>query len=219
MMLRLPTKDEFDTIRFALGNITQSPGYRIEGRPQDEYGVHYTDGIIQGGSSGSGLFTLNGAGLELRGILTGTTVRQSGGVSCTNNIDEGLYGRFDIFEPQIDQYIRIAPQAADDAPNRAQDLFTAPITDPNGVDMPLNNRTTPLVLNKRIDYQGDVDIYRFSVTTGTTESPATREPWLPPPRWWRPPRSANSHPSAAETRTSPAFGFESAAKARSCAFG
>ncbi len=40
---------------------------------------------------------------------------------------------------------------------------------------------------------------------GTSESPATSEPWLPPPAWCDPARSVNSQPSAAETSTSPAF--------------
>jgi len=149
-----------DTTRVALGSTTNL--YRIDGRPQDEYGVHYTLGIIQGGSSGSGLFTLNGSNLELRGVLTGTTIRQPGGLSCTNNTDEGLYGRFDIFGPQIDQYIRLAAQAPDDAPNRVQDWagVTASV---NAVDS-LDTRTTPAALQRAIDYQGDVDVFRFTLS-------------------------------------------------------
>ena len=37
-------------------------------------------------------------------------------------------------------------------------------------------------------------------------SPSRSDPCDPPPAWWRPPRSANSTPPAAETSTSPAFG-------------
>ncbi len=154
-----------DTARLALGSVAQP--LRIEGRPQDMYGVNYSRGIIQGGSSGSGLFVLNGTSLELRGVLSGTTVRNSpDGLSCTDLNEEGLYGRLDIFEPEMDQYIRLAAQAADDAPNRAQDLFgTAvdPQTNPN--DVPLDLRSTPLVFaNRRIDYAGDLDVYRFILT-------------------------------------------------------
>jgi len=138
------------------------------GHAQDFYGVAYTRGIIEGGSSGSGLFTLVGGTLQLRGILSGTTVRQSGGLSCTNLNEEGLYGRYEIFGAEIDQYIRNAPQPPDDAPNRALDLFGTSPSDPNGVDKPLNQRTSPLVFsNRRIDYPGDVDVYRFSVTAET----------------------------------------------------
>jgi hypothetical protein len=156
-----------DTSRFALGSTTTE--YRIIGHAQDFYGVSYSRGIIEGGSSGSGLFTLSGGSLQLRGILSGTTVRQPGGLSCTNLDEEALYGRFQAFEPEIDQYIRLAPQAPDDAPNRALDLFGVPLADPNGVDMPLNLRASPLVFNsRRIDYAGDIDIYRFSLTAQTT---------------------------------------------------
>ena len=153
-----------DTSRLALGNVVSS-AQRIVGRPQDMYSVTYSRGIIEGGSSGSGLFVLNGTSLELRGVLSGTTINNSSaGLSCTDLNEKGLYGRFEIFEPEIDQYLRNAP-AADDAPNRALDLFSAPITDPNGVDKPLDLRGSTLVLaNKHIDYAGDVDVYRFSLT-------------------------------------------------------
>ena len=57
-----------DTSRLALG-ATGSSLLRIIGRPQDMYGVRFTRGIIEGGSSGSGLFTLSGGSLQLRGIL------------------------------------------------------------------------------------------------------------------------------------------------------
>ena len=155
-----------DTIRFALGSMAQE--YRIEGHPQDMYGVRFTRGIIEGGSSGSGLFTLSNGSLQLRGVLSGTTVRQAGGMSCTDLDEDALYARFEIFEPEIDQYIRTAAQAPDDAPNRAQDLFGAPFNDPNGVDMPIDLRTTPLIFaNRRIDYAGDLDVYRFRLTQQT----------------------------------------------------
>src|SRR5206468_7317082 len=52
------------------------------------------------------------------------------------------------------------------------------------------------------------------VSIGTSESSAASEPWLPPPTWLRPARSANSQPGAAATITSPAFGLRSAASAR-----
>jgi lysyl endopeptidase len=151
-----------DTSRYALGNITNE--YRIEDRPQDMYGVHYTEGIIQGGSSGSGLFAMSGGSLQLRGILTGTTVHSAGGLSCTNLAEEGLYSRFELFEPQIDQYIRLSAQAADDAPNRFVDLVNVPL-DTAGSDMPLNVRGSTYALdNRHIDYAGDIDVYRFNVT-------------------------------------------------------
>lgn len=163
-----------DTARFALGSTSQE--LRIFGHPIDMYGVRFTRGIIQGGSSGSGLFTLAGGSLQLRGILSGTTIRHAGGMSCTNLDEEALYGRFDMFHAEIDQYIRNATQAADDAPNRPQDLFNAPI-DAAGADQALNLRANPIAFDgKRIDYAGDLDTYRFILSAPAVVSAWTEGP-------------------------------------------
>ena len=149
-----------DTARYAIGNFDQL--YRLTDWPQEFYGVHYSRGIIQEGSSGSGLFTVAGDGsLELRGILTGTTVNNSaGGLSCTDLNEDGLYSRFEIFEPEIAPYITRAGVPPDDAPNRFEDFAGVPL-DPSGADI-LDTRTTPLAIdNLRIDYPGDLDVFRF----------------------------------------------------------
>lgn len=65
----------------------------------------WSEGTTEGGSSGSGLFTLAGAGYQLRGGLYG------GGASCGNtgqseaagNVD--FYSRLDLIFPSISQYI------------------------------------------------------------------------------------------------------------------
>lgn len=65
----------------------------------------WSQGTTEGGSSGSGLFTLNGTGYQLRGGLYG------GGASCSNtgqseaagNVD--FYSRLDLIFPSISQYI------------------------------------------------------------------------------------------------------------------
>lgn len=163
-----------DTARLALGAISKE--VRIVGRPLDMYAVRFTRGIIQGGSSGSGLFTLANGSLQLRGVLSGTTIRNAGGMSCTNLDEEALYGRLDMFHPQIDQYIRNSAQAADDAPNRAQDLFNVPV-DAAGADQALNLRATPVAFDsRRIDYAGDLDTYRFILTAAATVSAWTEGP-------------------------------------------
>lgn len=155
-----------DTSRLALG-ATGSSLLRIIGKPQDMYGVRFTRGIIQGGSSGSGLFTLSGGSLQLRGVLSGTTIRQAGGMSCTNLNEDALYGRMDILHPQIDQFIR-APVPADDAPNRVQDMPASA-----GADEPLDLRATAVEYNgRRFDYAGDLDLYRFTLT-----APAVVSAW------------------------------------------
>lgn len=148
-----------DTVRFALGAVTSE--YLVDEYPQEHVGVHYSRGIIEGGSSGSGLFTLSNGSLQLRAILTGTTLR-AGGLACDNtNVEEGLYGRFEVFGPEIQPFIR-NNASADDAPNRFQDATT----DVSGT--PLDQRNSTLVVaNRRIDYAGDVDTYRFTVSRET----------------------------------------------------
>ena len=152
-----------DTARYAVGNIDQN--FRLDDWPQEFYGVRYTRGIIQGGSSGSGLFTTASDGsLQLRGILTGTTVQNSAeGLSCSDLNEDGLYSRLEIFAPEILPYITAAGVAPDDAPNRPQDLAATPV-DPSGADI-LDARATPFALdNRRIDYAGDLDVFRFRLS-------------------------------------------------------
>jgi lysyl endopeptidase len=154
-----------DTSRLAQGAISRE--YRIVDHPIDMYGVRFSSGIIQGGSSGSGLFTLNAAGsLQLAGVLSGTTVRNPGGLSCTNLNEEGLYGRFEVFGRQVAPYISLPQRAADDAPNRLADVATsvgALDTMPGGVN----------IEGRRIDYAGDLDLYRFTLTQSAYVSVST----------------------------------------------
>ena len=155
-----------DTSRWSSGTFESDDGRWSASVVQEFNVTRHNRGFIEGGSSGSGLLTLSNGSFQFRGTLIGTADRASNPYSCTN-LDGGeiFYSRFDIFEPQIRQYISLAAQAADDAPNRARDLFTAPFTDPNGVDKPLNERADTLRLdNRRIDYIGDIDVYRFRVT-------------------------------------------------------
>ena len=164
-----------DTSRWASGSLTDDDG-RISGPVQQFNIVELTRGLIEGGSSGSGLFTLANGSFQFRGTLLGNYVVDPP-YSCTNPNVSLIYGRFDIFEAQIDQYIRNSPQAPDDAPNRARDLFNAPFTDPQGLDQPLNERTSTLALdNRRIDYVGDLDVYRFRLTAPAWVSTWTEGP-------------------------------------------
>ena len=153
-----------DTSRLALGSMKRE--YRITDRAQDEYGVTFTRGIIEGGSSGSGLFTLAGGSLQLRGVLTGTTIRNGGGMSCTNLDEDALYGRFEIFYPQMAQYLRASGPVADDMPNRVLDYLTVP------AETALNGRTS--AFDRRIDYVGDVDVFRFTLSAAAEVTLATQ---------------------------------------------
>jgi hypothetical protein len=164
-----------DATRLAQGKVANQ--FRIDDWPYDMYGITFTNGIIEEGSSGSGLFVMNNGTLELRGSLTGSTVQNgSGGLSCTDLNEYGLYDRFEVFEPEIDQFLK--PQArTDDEPNMLFTYFGTPNT-----DTPLDQLGSPLVLNRNIDYPGDVDVFRFSIaatssvhvwTTGTMDTVGT----------------------------------------------
>ncbi len=159
-----------DTSRYAVGAMDQE--YQVGDWPEPMYGVLFSKGIIQGGSSGSGLFTLSGGSLQLRGILTGTTLDNSAqGMSCTDTNEHALYSRFDIFGPEILPFISAAGAPADDAPNRVQDLENLPF-DPAQV---LNG--APVALDARhIDYPGDIDIYRFVLKAAAWVSAWTQGP-------------------------------------------
>jgi hypothetical protein len=152
-----------DTSRYAIGSTSRE--YAIIGYPQRMDGVRFTRGITQGGSSGSGLFTMASGTLQLRGILSGSTIRHDPqGLSCTNLDEDALYARFETLYPQMAQYISNAAVAADDAPNRAQDWFGVGTNfDPQSA--PLNSQPNGIAMDaRRIDYAGDLDVYRFSVT-------------------------------------------------------
>lgn len=150
-----------DTSHVALGNV--STEFRVSDWPYDMYAITFTSGIIEGGSSGSGLFTLNNGALELRGVLTGsTTDNGAGGLSCTDLDEYALYDRFEVFQPEIAQYMA-GQILTDDAPNRVQD-FTGTST-----DTPLDLRASPLVYpNMQINYAGDVDVFRFTLSAAAT---------------------------------------------------
>ena len=121
---------------------------------QDLYGIRYTRGVIESGSSGSGLFTLSGNSLQLRGILSGATTG-GGGLSCTNLQDLGVYGRLEIFYPQIKSILETGALPSDDHGN----------TPATATNLALGG-----VLNGSISYAGDVDMFRVTVTQSGTLS-------------------------------------------------
>ncbi len=143
-----------DPMRWATG--TSGQMLRDHERPYDMYSVNFTRGIIEPGSSGSGIFTNANGRLELRGVLSQGALD----LSCSQPNLFTLYGRLEVFYPQIAQYIGAASVVPDDAPNRPQDVVAAISA------VPLDARTDELVLpNQRIDYPGDVDLYKFTLAT------------------------------------------------------
>lgn len=148
-----------DLMKAAIGTVSV-PGsttglIRLQGYEQQMYGILFSRGIIEGGSSGSGLFTLNNGSLQLRGVLSSSTLRNgAGGLSCTNTNENANYGRFDYFYPQVASILNGNALPVDDAPN--QPTAAAPVIT---FDVP---KTATLAA------VGDIDTFRINVTqTGT----------------------------------------------------
>jgi hypothetical protein len=87
-------------------------------------------------------------------------------MSCTNLDEDALYGRFEIFYPEIAQYVRASGPTADDTPNRVVDYATVPL------DAALNGRTVNF--DRRIDFVGDVDMFRFNLSAPATVTLGTQ---------------------------------------------
>lgn len=140
-----------DPMKYAEGTVTE-PRVRVSGFPLDMYGVSFTRGVIEGGSSGSGLFTLSQSeGLQLRGILSGSTIRQ-GGLSCSNLDELALYGRFEAFYPTIRPMIMNASAPAADIDSSVPGPHNRPITPGSSVPGAIN-------------YPGDVDVFQITVSS------------------------------------------------------
>lgn len=134
----------------AAGAATGFPQIRLFGYPQDMYAVFFTEGIIEGGSSGSGIFTLsNNGSLLLRGVLSSSTLRNSTALSCSNRNENANYGRLEIFYPQIAPIVENRAFPADDFPNQPSS---------SGAILPLNGE-----LDAALSYVGDIDSYRIVI--------------------------------------------------------
>ena len=118
--------------------------------------VEWSDGAVEGGSSGSGLFDTRG---RLRGVLSGTPVGQT---ACSLGRSTS-YGRFDLFYPQVSRWLDPASGSADHGDTRAEATRLQPDTEEAG----------------DLDRAGDVDYFRIEVaeagrltveTTGPTDT-------------------------------------------------
>jgi lysyl endopeptidase len=149
-----------DIMKFAIGSLavpsSTSGQLRLRGYPMDMYGVSFTRGIIEGGSSGSGLFTPAADGtFQLRGVLSGTTVRTAGGLSCTNLNENATYGRFEIFYPQIQSYLAAQVFPTDDHPDQPR---------ANAAVLPLNGTSVAGTISR----PGDLDVFAIDVPSAGT---------------------------------------------------
>lgn len=145
-----------DVMKFALGSNTangRSDGLtRLQGYEQEMYSALFSRGVIEGGSSGSGLFVLSpSGGLQLRGVLSNSTVVNGNALSCTHPEINANYGRWDYFQPQVSALLNGGSLPVDDYPN--QPTASAPL-------LPLNGAP----LTGRISYVGDIDVFRIVIT-------------------------------------------------------
>ena len=144
-----------DVSKWALASVSGMA--RVRGWEQPAWLTTFTRGIIQGGSSGSGLFTLSGGSLRLRAILSASSIGPNGGLSCTNLGEAGIYNRFDVFYPQVARCLQSNPApAADDHGNRPAEAT------------PVAVGQAESTVTGRIDYAGDVDVLRIDVNSSGT---------------------------------------------------
>ena len=150
-----------DTMRWGTGTV--GPQLRDAERPYDMYSVNFNRGIIEPGSSGSGVFTANNGHLELRGILS----QGDDNLSCAQPTLFTLYGRLEAFYPEISAYIGATSLVTDDAPNRPQDVTTTVSS------TPLEVAGTVTLPDRRIDFAGDVDVYKFTIANTSVITAST----------------------------------------------
>jgi len=148
-----------DTSRWATGAMQGQARAASFGLPYDVYVVDFTRGRVQGGSSGSGIFVRNNGRLELAGVLSLGPISPS----CDEEPSKrfGLYSRLQVFHPMMAQYIGAASPPPDDAPNRPVDVTAAVSASP------LDALGQPVTVSGRIDYAGDVDLYRFTLAAAS----------------------------------------------------
>jgi hypothetical protein len=149
-----------DVKKFALGTVSsiqdRTDGLiRVADYEQEMYAILFSRGVIEGGSSGSGLFVLANGSLQLRGVLSNSTTRNDpDGMSCSNSTENANYGRFDYFYPQIAPLLNAQSYPADDQPNQPSLAASA---------IPVGG-----TVNGSLSYIGDIDVFRIVVTqTGT----------------------------------------------------
>jgi hypothetical protein len=144
-----------DVAKLALATVSGTA--RFPDWEQPAWLATFTRGIVQGGSSGSGLYTLSGGSLQLRAVLSATTIDSEGGLSCTNLDQLGVYNRFDLFYLQVARRLMASPPAvADDHGNRPEEAT------------PVAVGPVEATLAARIDYAGDVDVFRIPVASAGT---------------------------------------------------
>lgn len=144
-----------DVMKYALGANTvvgRTDGLiRLRGYEQPMYGVLFNKGVIEGGSSGSGIFTLSGGELQLRGVLSSSVVNGAGeSLSCAVPDLNANYGRLSYFYPQIAPLLAGTALPVDDHVNQPGVTATT---------LPLNGSVAGT-----LSYVGDLDVFKINVT-------------------------------------------------------
>ena len=140
-----------DVKKLALGTISGTA--RFQDWEQPAWLARFSRGIIEGGSSGSGLFTLANGKLALRAVLSASTTDDQGALSCTNLDQEAVYNRLDVFLPQVANFLVASSpaRAPDDHGNTPEDATVVTLA------------SGPVTYRGSIDYVGDVDVFRVNV--------------------------------------------------------
>lgn len=95
----------FTGIHHPQGDVKKiSKGISLGSSDNGHYGVRWSNGVTEGGSSGSGIWNDS---LELVGVLSG------GSSSCSNKSGLDIYTSFDSFYPFISQYIGVSGGGSD----------------------------------------------------------------------------------------------------------
>jgi hypothetical protein len=149
-----------DVMKYATGTMSvpgQTDGLlRLRGYEQEMYGILFSRGVIEGGSSGSGIFTLSAGQLVLRGVLSSSTLDSAGNsMSCAHPGQNANYGRFSYFYPQVAALLAGGSLPVDDHPNQPMPTATA---------IPLDG--TPV--RGTLGSIGDLDVFRINVAQAGT---------------------------------------------------
>ena len=145
-----------DLKKYSRGRSVRDTGHILQetGQSVSSVQVTWSEGTIERGSSGSGLFDTTG---RLRGIASGGSIN---GTVCGFN-RESFYGRFDLFYPQVTRWLVDTPD--DHGGSRDRATSVAPNTETAGY----------------LERAGDVDYFRVEVaeagrltveTSGTTDT-------------------------------------------------
>ena len=159
-----------DLKKYSEGVTSRAFPFELEGgqRVVDGFGVVWSRGTVEGGSSGSGLFDLDG---RLRGVASG-----SPGECPTST----AYGRFDQFFPLVSDYLGSEDETPDgETPDGETPDDETPDDDHENTPERATSVKPTSFTSGALERQGDVDYFQVSVhqagtltveTTGSTDT-------------------------------------------------